>query len=175
MAGVGIELLGVIAVGIGAAALLFALMHASRKAGLSLPRWLLPAGIGLAMIGYAIWNDYSWYGRAVARLPAQSQVLMVGQGSQPWAPWTYLAPVTLRFAALDPATVRAGEAGVRQAQIMLVERRGPTLVVPQDFDCGRGMIRPARGDWTEAAPDDPALAAVCREEGDDGRDSGDRG
>ena len=69
MTGVGVEVLGVIAVGVGTAAFLFAMLHALRKAGLALPRWLLPAGIGLAMIGYSVWNDYAWYDRAVARLP----------------------------------------------------------------------------------------------------------
>lgn len=175
MTGVGVELLGVIAVGIGTAAVLFALLHALRIAGLTLPRWLLPAGIGLAMIGYSVWNDYSWYGRALDRLPEGTEVLLVGEQRQPWAPWTYLAPMTVRFAALDPTSIRSGEGGVRIAEIMLVERRGQTLVVPQDFDCGGGMIRPARGEWTRAQPDDPAFAAVCQGGSEDGRDSGDRG
>lgn len=176
MTGVGVELLGVIAVGIGAAAVLFAGLHAARKAGLDLPRWLLPAGIGLAMIGYSVWNDYAWFGRAVGRLPADAQVLLVGRDSQPWAPWTYLAPVEVRFAALDPASIGpAGQGDVLQARIMLVERRGQTLVVPQEFDCAARRVRPARGDWAEAGPDDPAFAAVCDAEGEDGRDTGDRG
>lgn len=160
MTGVGVELLGVIAVGIGMAALLYAGLHAARKAGLNLPRWLLPAGIGMAMIGYSVWNDYSWYGRAVDRLPEGSEVLMTGEARQPWAPWTYLAPVKVRFAALDPATITASGEGKR-AEIMLVERRGQTLVVPQEFDCPAGKVRPARGDWMAAGPDDPAFAAVC--------------
>lgn len=174
MMGVGVELLGVIAVGIGTAAVLYAGLHALRKAGLDLPGWLLPAGIGLAMIGYSIWNDYAWFGRAKDRLPADAQVLLVGEDSQPWAPWTYLLPVTVRFAALDPATIAEAD-GVRRADIMLVERRGNTLVVPQEFDCDRGMIRPAQGDWAEAGADDPAFAAVCLGGGTDGRDTGGRG
>lgn len=161
MTGIGTELLGVIAVGIGMAALLYALLHAARKAGLTLPTWLLPAGIGLAMVSYSVWNDYAWFGRATASLPQDTQVLLVGRASQPWAPWTYLAPVEVRFAALDPAQIRDGEGGIRQAPIMLVERHGQTVIVPQHFDCAGGRIRPARGDWTAAAPDDPAFAAVC--------------
>lgn len=174
MTGVGTEVLGVVAVGIGMAALLYALMHALRKAGIALPKYLLPAGIGLAMIGYSVWNDYAWYGRAVDRLPPGSQVLLTGEISQPWAPWTYLAPITTRFAALDPGTVR-DEAGLRRAQIMLIERRGQALVVPQDFDCAQGLIRPARGDWVAAGPEDPAFATVCQGEGADGQNSGGRG
>lgn len=175
MMGVGVEIMGVVAVGIGAAAVVYAALHALRKAGVVLPQWLLPAGIGLAMIGYSIWNDYAWFDRARDRLPAGTRVLLVGDDSRPWAPWTYLAPVAVRFAALDPASIRADANGIRQAQIMLVERRGQTVVVPQDFDCAGGRIKPARGEWTPSGPDDPAFAAVCEEGESDGRDPGDRG
>lgn len=161
MTGIGTELLGVIAVGIGMAALLYALLHAARKAGLTLAPWLLPAGIGLSMVAYSVWNDYAWYPRAVERLPEGSEVLMVGRDSQPWAPWTYLAPVEVRFAVLDPAQIVQGVDGTRQVPIMLIERRGQTVLVPQDFDCAGGLVRPARGDWTPAAENDPAFAAVC--------------
>ncbi len=174
MTSVGVELLGVIAVGVGAAAVLYAAMHALRKAGVTLPIWLLPAGIGLAMITYSVWNDYTWYGRALARLPQGTQVLMVGEDSQPWAPWTYVAPLKIRFAALDPATIET-DGSLRRAQIMLVERRGQTLVVPQEFDCEGGRIKPAHGDWVAAGADDPAFAAVCEGGVEDGQDSGGRG
>lgn len=161
MTGVGVELLGVIAVGIGAAAVLYAAMHLMRKLGLHPARWLLPAGIGLAMIVYSIWNDYAWFDRASARLPAGAQILVVGQDSQPWAPWTYLIPVRTRFAALDPATISDVGDGIRRAEITLVERRGPMLVVPQDFDCDKGLIRLPRSDWMPAEPQDQAFSTVC--------------
>lgn len=165
MTGIGSDLIGVIAAAVGAAAVLYAGMHLARKLGLSPAAWLLPAGIGLSMVAYSVWNDYAWFDRAQASLPAGSQVLVVGHDSQPWAPWTYLAPVEVRFAALDPAQIREGQGGIRQAPIMLVERRGQTIIVPQDFDCAGGRIRPARGDWTTATADDPAFAAVCAGEG----------
>lgn len=159
MPGIGFELLGVIAVGIGAAAVLYASMHASRKAGFAPANWLLPAGIGLAMICYAIWNDYAWLVRAQDRLPEGAEVLLTGHDSYFWAPWTYVFPATIRFAALDPASISNSE-GVKRAEIMLVERRGPTLIVPQEFDCKAGRVRPANGNWTDAQ-DDPAFAIVC--------------
>ncbi|MDB6176967.1 hypothetical protein PAF17_05525 [Paracoccus sp. Z330] len=162
MTGVGVEVLGVIAVGIGVAALLFASFHAIRKFGLDLPRWWIPAGIGIAMVGYSVWNDYAWYDRAVGRLPSGSEVLLVGHEKMPWAPWTYIAPVAVRFAALDPATIRGAADGIRQAQIMLIERRGQALVVPQDFDCADRQIRRADSQWTPVDPDDVAFLRVCQ-------------
>lgn len=162
MAGIGVELLGVIAVGIGTAAFLYALMHLLRRVGISPAKWLLPAGIGLAMIGYSVWNDYAWYGRAKDRLPADAQILLTGTVRQPWAPWSYLFPITTRFAALDPASIQRSGADAANARIMLVERRGPTLVVGQDFDCRGGRVRPASGDWVVAGADDPAFAYICK-------------
>ncbi|AUH63275.1 hypothetical protein [Paracoccus zhejiangensis] len=163
MTGVGVEVLGVIAVGIGAAAVLYALFHALRKAGVIPARWLLPAGIGLAMIAYSVWNDYAWYDRAVARLPTDASVLLTGEVSQPWAPWSYLFPITTRFAAIDPASIESNADATSRARIMLVERRGNTVVVPQDFDCAKRLIRPASGDWQAAGADDPAFRLVCGE------------
>lgn len=161
MTGVGVEVLGVVAVGIGAAALLYALFHALRKAGLDLPRWWLPAGIGLAMVAYSVWNDYAWYDRARARLPADASVLLTGTVTQPWAPWSYLIPITTRFAAIDPASITTGPDNTARAEITLVERRGNTLVVGQEFDCDKGLIRPGASDWQSASEDDPAFRLVC--------------
>lgn len=161
MTGTQVDLIGVFVVAIGAAATLYAVLHALARAGVVLPRWILPAGIGLAMLSYAIWSDYSWFERATMRLPAGTAVLMEGRGSNPLAPWTHLAPPVVRFAALDPASMKDGADGIRRAEIILVERRTPTLVVPQDFDCARRMVRPPRADWTSAADDDPAFAMVC--------------
>lgn len=154
------ELLGAIVAGIGAGAMIFALMHASRKAGFALPKWLLPAGIGLAMIGYSVWNDYSWFSRAQEQLPAGAEMLLVGKDNYLWAPWTYVAPVIVRFAALDPARISDTGENIRRAEIMLIERRRPTVIVRQNFDCAKGMISVAGGDW-QKADDDPAIAIVC--------------
>ena len=154
------ELLGAIVAGIGAGAVMFALMHASRKIGFVLPRWLLPATIGLAMIGYSVWNDYSWFSRAKEQLPAGAEILLVGQDNYLWAPWTYVAPVIVRFAALDRAGISTAGEDIRRAEIMLIERRRPTVIVRQNFDCAKGMISVAGGDWQKAG-DDPAIAIVC--------------
>lgn len=163
MTGMSMDLLGAIAAGLGVGALIYAVMHASRKAGLQVPKWVLPAGIGLTMIVYSVWNDYSWLGRATAQLPEDAELILVGRDSFLWAPWTYIAPVAIRFAAVDPAKIEARGEGIVGAEIMLVERRRPTVIVRQRFDCVKGMISVAGADWQKAG-DDPALASVCPEE-----------
>ena len=55
--GMAWDIIGMIAVGIGMAAVVYAASHALRKAGIWLPRWIMPAGIGLAMLGFTVWNE----------------------------------------------------------------------------------------------------------------------
>lgn len=160
MTGIGADILGVIAVGIGAAALIYALMHALRKAGVIVPKWFLTAGIGLAMVAYSVWNDYAWYGRSVAKLPQGSVVLLSNHASLPWAPWTFVFPVVTRFTALDPATVQQIAPERHRAEIRLIERRAHTILVRQEFDCAKGLIKPPGADWHPAG-EDMAYAMVC--------------
>ena len=49
MNGMTWDIIGMLAVGAGIAALLYASSHALRKAGVALPRWIMPAAIGLGM------------------------------------------------------------------------------------------------------------------------------
>ena len=160
MNGMSYGLLGAIISGLGAGAVIFALMHSARKAGHPLPKWLLPAGIAFAMVGYSVWNDYSWLGRTQEQLPEGTEVLLVGRNSQIWAPWTYIAPVAIRFAALDPAKISDEAGGIRQAEVMLVERHKPMVIVRQQFDCAKGLISIGGRDWQEGG-EDPAMRHVC--------------
>lgn len=161
MTGIGWDILGVMAVGIAMGAIIYAAMHLGRKLGLSGPKWLLPAGIGAAMILYSVWNDYAWYGRAAAQLPDSAEVVATGKGRFPWAPWTYLLPVVVRFAAVDQAEV-ARSGAIATAPVMLYERRGPGYRVVQEFDCENKAMRRPMGEWAAAEAGDPLMEAICK-------------
>lgn len=163
LSGLGSDLLGTFAVALGAAALLYALGHAARRAGHPLPRWVLPAGIGLSMIGYATWNEYSWAGRVKDQLPDRLQVIAEGRMQSPLRPWTYLAAPVARLALIDPEAVRAADPG-GEAQIVpviLVQRWQRSVTVEQGINCATGETRPPGEDWRDAASTDPAFAAIC--------------
>ncbi|TKW67016.1 MAG: hypothetical protein DI616_08060 [Paracoccus denitrificans] len=163
LSGLGSDLLGTFAVAIGVAALLYALGHASRRAGRPIPRWVLPAGIGLAMIGYATWNEYSWAGRVKDQLPDRVQVISEGRVQSPLRPWTYLAAPVGRLALIDPDAVRSDDGGVDATivPIILVERWKRSVTVEQGVNCATGETRPPGEEWRDAAPGDPAFAAIC--------------
>ncbi|HEU0220649.1 MAG TPA: hypothetical protein VFR34_00355 [Paracoccaceae bacterium] len=168
-----VELVSTLALGFGAAGIVLLL---NRLLGRRLPRWSLPAAIAFSVIGYQVWLDYSWFGRTAAALPEGMEVTVAVDEPAPWRPWSYFFPQIVRFAAIDAGGARRheGQPDLRIADLYLFQRRGPAVTVPQLYDCGHGR-RADLGDgvafgpdgapqgavWTDLAPDDAALRALC--------------
>lgn len=168
-----IELFATLVGGLGGAGLVMLLRHLS---GGRLPRWLVPTGAGAAMLAVTIANEYGWYPRLKAALPDSFAVAESVAQSQPWRPWTYLAPITLRFVAVDMASLRRhperpGEvigdvyfygrwAPLRRISVLFdcAGRRRAALSVDAQFDATGAVIDPP---WVRVAPDDALLAVVC--------------
>ncbi|HOV04762.1 MAG TPA: hypothetical protein PLJ34_03025 [Hyphomicrobiales bacterium] len=147
-----------------------------RILGRKAPRWLLPAAAGLAMIGYQVWNEYTWFSRTTALLP---ETIVVGQAyAQPsvFKPWSYLIASTDRFSAIDRAKVRRNPnaPGYVLAEVLLVSQLAETVTTLQIFDCEmprRADIAasttfgedglPTNPEWIELAADDPLRAIAC--------------
>lgn len=168
-----IEWIGTVAIGFGAAGVVLLLRFVTRKA---LPRFALPAAAGLAMLGFTIWNEYSWFARTTAALPPEAVVTLSHAEPSAFRPWTYLSPFVSRFAAVDRAGIRRNERvpGQVLVEILLFNRHGPTAKVPVLVDCGghrRADIAdgitfdadgaPTNAEWHEMKPDDPLIGAVC--------------
>lgn len=164
------------AVGILAACMIYMIRRSLAKRGRSLPRWVLPALIGSSMIGYSVWNEYTWFDRISSRLPPAVAVVGKGEHSAAWSPWTYVWPVTTRFVALDTRNrmQSAEQPSLVVTEILLVERWQPTRRVPLAFDChhhrraelvGNARIEPdgsLHGSrWQPVEPNDPVLQAAC--------------
>ncbi|WP_375592773.1 hypothetical protein ABWI00_11975 [Algihabitans albus] len=168
-----IELVAAVALGFAAAGV--ALL--ARRAIPALPRFTVPAAAGLAMIGFGIWSEYTWYERTSATLPDGIEVTSAPAESAFWRPWSYVAPLVVRFMAVDLASARRNEAlpGQVMVEVYVIARHGPRARVPVLLDC-QGHRRAdiadgldfgsdgsvAESDWRRVAPDDPLLATVCR-------------
>ncbi|MER5170507.1 hypothetical protein [Thioclava kandeliae] len=152
----------------------FAARHGLRKwAGVTLPKWVMPAMAGLAMLGYTVHAEYRWYPDLKAGLGGDMSVVMTVEDSNWWRPWTYAKPVTTRFMAVDLAQVSDPAPGLREGRLLLVSRWQPVQAVPVAYDCAghrrADLIGGAQlsgndlagGDWRDIAPDDPAMAAIC--------------
>lgn len=168
-----LELLGVIFAGVAGAGLMMVII---RLTGARLPKWLTPVAAGGAMIAATISSEYSWYARTTDSLPEGFEIVDTVQTSAFWRPWTYVAPLTERFVALDVASLQTNSAhpDLKLAQAYFYGRWAPLHRLNVAADCagGRraalvdaitfaddGTIEGAQ--WVTAAPSDPLLSAIC--------------
>lgn len=169
------DFIATLAAGGVAAMVVFIINHQWR--GL-LPRWSMPAAMGLAMLGFSIWNEYSWYPRVVAQLPDTVEVALAPSDAILYRPWTYLFPMVHRFVAVDRASaVRpADDPALMVASAMVIQRWVPTKRVPIAFDCAKGaradLVEGAElaadgilkgAEWREVGMADALVMAACKE------------
>jgi hypothetical protein len=175
-----IDMVATVTAGVGLAGIVLLLR---KVLGDRMPAWAMPAAIGLGMISYATWSEYSWLGRTTAALPQGVTVIAAPQDRSILRPWTLAFPVSTRFMALDGTVLKTSvdNPAIRQAELMFVERWQGTRRVPIGFDCAKGAqadltdgttIAPdgtlSAGDWVAAAPGDPLQAAACQANGSSG-------
>lgn len=162
-------LIASVALGLGAAGVVLGL---ARLSGGRLPRWAAPVAGGLAMFAFMLWNEYSWFDRAVAGLPGDAAVAETYPHSSWLQPWTLAVPRIARFAAVAPSG--PAPEGYRRADVLLVTRFEGIRVLPHLFDCatGRRALLPggelpggaerlAALDWTDPEGEAPLVRAAC--------------
>ncbi|MEZ5778935.1 MAG: hypothetical protein R3E44_11305 [Paracoccaceae bacterium] len=169
-----IDFISTISAGFAAAGVVLILNHLS---GRRLPKWALPAGVGLAMLSFAVWNEYSWYPRTRAQLPDSVIVASAPADRSVYRPWSYVAPLVTRFVAVDKsgAVYSTTQPDLFVASAIIVQRWAPSERIPVAFDCARrvradlfegaelaanGTLRGA--EWNAPDPDDVLVQAACR-------------
>lgn len=141
-----------------------------------LPKWVMPVCAGLAMIGYTIWSEYSWFDRVTNALPGGLEVAASTEDSAFWRPWTYLYPMTERFVAVDSASLQMHPEAPEKRIVTLYfyARWTAPQPVPVAFDCAQGRRalltedvtltetgKVDGADWEQVAEDDAVFAMVC--------------
>ena len=169
------DLIATLAAGAGLVGFVIIARHLS---GGRLPKWTIPAAIGAGMLLFSIWNEYTWYYRTTSALPEQVIILSSPTDKVFYRPWTYIFPVSSRFAALDGTVmVKSIEnSAFRRAEVLLVQRWTPTKRVPLAFDCANDrradLIEGAElapdgtltgGTWMDVGKDDELQRAACQE------------
>lgn len=168
-----LTLLGTVVLGLTAAGVLYALFHTFKiKAG----RWLIPMSAGLAMLGFHLWNEYSWYPRTAGDLPEHVVVAGTYTGRNAMQFWTYIVPRVDRFSAVNMQSLRRHPEhdDLVMTEVYLVGRYTPTAAVTQLYDCDQprrldiapdsaltesGL--PADPAWVSIPSDDPIRQKVC--------------
>lgn len=168
-----IEFVATIACGIGAAGIAMALRVISGK---RVPGWAVPISAGVAMLGFTLWSEYTWFDRTTAALPESVAVVQSYTHKSSFRPWTYVVPMTDRFSAVDRAALRrnANVEGQVMAELLLISRQSSNGSVPVLIDCAarrRGNIadgaefddqgRVIGAEWTDLDEGDPLLGIVC--------------
>ena len=141
-----------------------------------LPKWIVPASAGIAMIAFSIWSEYAWFPRTAASLPEPVVVAWRNSESAPWKPWTYVFPHTTRFVAVDTGAIRTNDAqpGQRMVDLYLMGRWAAGRQVRVLLDCAgarradlmenvamdaNGAVDPSA--WIKIDPSDPVLTTTC--------------
>ena len=159
-----------------AAAVILLTWAVYRTRGRPMPKAAWPILIGGSLIGYGVYDEYSWRSRTVGALP--ENVVVVGEGASrsPLSPWSYLLPRTDRLSLIDTERVRThpNHPELRLVEIALLERMHPTLAVNEIVDCetGRGAAFgpnptfdedgiPTGVGWRDLGADDPRIELLC--------------
>ncbi len=178
-----IHLLATLAMGALAAGLVYAV---ARTIGWKKPGVAYPIAVALAMLGYAVYDEYSWFKRSSGDLPNRLQVVRTYATSLPYQPWTYAVPRIYRYDAADVASVRANPNApdLRLLRIVRVTRNTSSQNVSVVVDCPRGRFAeistatefntdglPKNADWQDIAGHQALRRMVC--EGEVAPDAGD--
>ncbi len=166
-----IELITTFIVGLAAAG---SFLLVNRTIGGRLPRFLLPLAAGAAMIGFAIYSEYTWHARTVGTLPDGFVVISQNESRVFFRPWTYWRPFVDRFAAVEPGAVMTNDAvpDQRIANVYLFGRWQQPARVPVLVDCAGSRradlidetdLDAATANWRDLPPTDPLLSALCPE------------
>ena len=167
------ELIGTILAGAAAALVVWAINRTLKG---RLPKWLVPAAAGAAMLLAAISSEYGWYGRTTANMPQGMVVAQTVDERAFYRPWTYVQPFVSRFVAVDPASLRThpDQPDQRIVDLVFYGRWARTASVPMLFDCANaqwadvvdgiefdtdGSVLDA--DWRALDPTDPVLKTAC--------------
>lgn len=169
------ELIGTIVAGATAALLVWAINRTLKD---RLPKWLIPAAAGAAMLAATISSEYSWYARTVATMPEGIVVAQTIEETALYRPWTYTAPFISRYVAVDQVSTRThpDQPDQRLVDLVFYGRWTRTAKVPMLFDCAEnrradvvdgisfgedGAV--ANAQWFPLAPTDPLLRTACED------------
>lgn len=148
----------------------------NRLLGRRLPKWLIPAAAGCAMIAATISSEYGWYGRTTSVMPERVVVIQTVENKAFFRPWTYVKPFVHRFMALDRDSVHAMEEApsLTVADLLFFGRWQQVQVLSVVFDCAQNRqsqlpAEPkisAQGElenavWHPVASGDKLMGLVC--------------
>lgn len=144
----------------------------------SAPQWLIPVVAGIGLIGTTVYLEYDWFKRVSAELPPGFVVVDAEATSNPMRPWTFLAPITTSFTALDRTKLARHPtvATLVTGQVFGFARWQNPQSALMVFDCAGNRRTPViegmqideagvltGGEWVVLETGDELQEAACRE------------
>src|SRR5690554_5296016 len=127
------QIIAVLCVGLGASGIVSGARVFCKK----IPRWTAPAFAGLAMIGFQIYGEYTWYAHQQSILPEGVEVLGTIEEPALLRPWSMVVPQTTRFLAADNRSLVVNNVNSSLVRIRLYsfERGKPAQTLFAVIDC----------------------------------------
>lgn len=135
-----------------------------------MPKWIIPAMVGLGMICFQILSEYTWYPNTKDNLPDGAVVVATVPKTTWFRPWSYVKPQIFQFVVLDGKHVNEVATGIKQARLYFFERRLPAQELLAVFDCtnerqayvpNEQHFDPNALDWQKFDYTADALNVVC--------------
>ncbi len=116
-----------------------------------LPKWMLPASIAVAIIGYQIFDDYNWHSRKVKGLTqAEGEFVIVGEYKSRGIlrPWSYIKAPTTRIDAVNIANNKPVPelSGAFENYMGTSNHIGGVTTALFVFDCSNSRLAPKLDD-----------------------------
>ncbi len=145
------EFIAVLAAGFAGAGIALSLRFLIKR----LPKWIVPVAAGLAMLGFAIYSEYSWYSHTASRLPEGTVVVATVPHTAFYKPWSYVQPQILQFVALDTKSIKTLDEDNKQVTLYFFERRMKAQPLAVTLNCRQPSLQ------FDQQMQDNIIEAVC--------------
>lgn len=141
-----------------------------------MPGFLIPMLIGVTVIAYGIYSEYTWESRTLASMPESMQVVNRVSGTSLLSPWSHIFERTDSLSLVDTQNIRTnpGQPGFSMLELLIMQRFNPVLRIRQLVDCNNRQRAdlvadpefdaqglPTGLDWQAVSEDHPLMRVAC--------------
>ena len=155
------EIIATASAGIGAAGIALILRFLLKKS----PKWLVPVFAGLGVLGFQVYDEYTWASHTQSRLPKDSVVVAQIPHTAFYKPWSYIKPQVLQFVVADKAGVQSNHDNphIKKVPLYFFQRRMKAYQHTILIDCQsqQQTSQDNSNNWGELTYTKSIIKAVC--------------
>lgn len=156
------EIIATVIAGLGSAGIVLSARLLIKK----LPKWLVPAGAGLGMLGFQVYSEYTWFEHTRSMLPKTATVVASTGVPAFYKPWSYYHAPVLKFITVDKNNVSPTDTpDILQTNLYFFERREPAQTMSILVNCKDGvqsdLTTSSTPNWGKLPFTDDIVKAIC--------------